>query len=301
MVFGLKATSKPFSKKFLSPMFDLNKFKCFASLFQITVLTSSFKNLQKTEKYPFQTHRTFIFQLQVAWKSLFKRNGFFSLSEKTVLTSSLKNLQKTQNSPFERPRTMVFGLIVTSKPFSKRFLSPIFDLNNFKRFALLFQITVLTSSFKNLQKTEKYTFQTLRTFIFEFQIAWESLSKRLPMINFWFKYFSTLCLTFPENGFEFVTQKFGNHCPFQTPRRFVYELKVSSNQFLRCFLWSIFDLASFECFASLSQKTVWTSALKSFETTQKCSFQTPGTFVFELKVVWKPFSMKLCIINFRFK
>ena len=98
------------------------------------------------------------------------------------------------------------------KPFSKKFLSPKFDLNNFKRFALLSQITVLSSWFKNLQKTEKCPFQILRTFIFELQIAWELLSKRLPMINFWFKHFSTLCLTFPENDFNFVTQKFEKNC-----------------------------------------------------------------------------------------
>ena len=101
---------------------------------------------------------------------------------------------------------------------------------------------VSTSSLKNLQKTEKYHFQTLRTFVFELNVAskqktifssllkgckktWnipflntqnirlielkvasKPFSKMLPMTKFWFKQFWTLYFFFPENGFNFVSQ-----------------------------------------------------------------------------------------------
>ena len=52
-------------------------------------------------------------------------------------------------------------------------------------------------------------------------------------------------------------------CYFQTPTIFVLELKEASNHFLRKFLWPNFNLNSFWCFASLSQKMVSTSSLKN--------------------------------------
>ena len=58
------------------------------------------------------------------------------------------------------------------------------------------------------KKTEKCPFQTLRTFVFALKVASKPFSKKLHMTTFLFKLFWTLCLTFPENAFEFVTQKF---------------------------------------------------------------------------------------------
>ena len=79
---------------------------------------------------------------------------------------------------------------------------------NFRSIVSLLQKTVSTSLLKNLQKTEKCSFQTRRTFAFELKVVSKPFSKKRPMTKFWFKYFWTLCIIFPENGFNFITQKF---------------------------------------------------------------------------------------------
>ena len=56
-------------------------------------------------------------------------------------------------------------------------------------------------------QTEKCLLQTLRTFIFKLKVASKPFSKKLPMTNFDFRGSWRLRLTFPENGFNFVTQK----------------------------------------------------------------------------------------------
>ena len=79
-----------------------------------------------------------------------------------VLTSSIKNFQKTEKCLFQTLRTFVFDLKIASKPFPKKFPMTNFDLNNFERFASLPQKMVLILLLKNLEKTEKCPFQTLR-------------------------------------------------------------------------------------------------------------------------------------------
>ena len=127
------------------------------------------------------------------------------------------------------------------------------------------------------------------------------------MTKLWSKLFWMFCLTFPENGFKFVTQKTCKKLKkysFQTLRTFAFELKVTSKPFskniLRSFLWPNFDLSSFERLASLSQKIVSTSSLKNLQKIEKCSFHTLRTFVFELEVTSKPFSKKITITKFWF-
>ena len=78
--------SKPISKKVPMTKF---LFKQFLMLF-LTFLILPLKNLQKTENYPFQVLRTFVFDLKVASKPFSKK-----LSQKTVSTSLLKNSRKT--------------------------------------------------------------------------------------------------------------------------------------------------------------------------------------------------------------
>ena len=163
---------------------------------------------------------------------------------------------------------------------------------------------VLTLSLKNLQRTEKCPFQMLKTFVFELKVASKSFSKKLLVTKLWFKQFWTPCLTFPENGFNFVTQKFAKKtekCPFQTHIILVSSFRKCENHYPRSSLWPNFDLNNFERFASLSQKMVSTSSVKNFQKTEKCSFQTLRTFVFEFKVTSKPFSKKLHMIKFWFK
>ena len=104
----------------------------------------------------------------------------------------------------------------------------------------------------------------------------------LPMTNFGFKQSSMLCLTFPENSFNFVTQKFAkrskspfpnaHNIPFLTSRQL-------QNYYVKCFLWLTLNLNSFDCFASLSQKTVSISSLKNLQKIEKCHFKMLGSFL----------------------
>ena len=48
----------------------------------------------------------------------------------------------------------------------------------------LSQKTVSIPPLKNMQKTEKCPFQTLRTFVFELKLASKQISKKLPMTKF---------------------------------------------------------------------------------------------------------------------
>ena len=70
----------------------------------------------------------------------------------------------------------------------------------FKQF-LMFCLTFPENGFKlvtqKLLKTEKYHFQTLRTFVFELRLASKPFSKKVPKTKFWFKQFLMLCFTFP--------------------------------------------------------------------------------------------------------
>ena len=63
----------------------------------------------------------------------------------------------------------------------------------------------LASPLKNSHKNEKCSFQRLRTYVFEFKVAWKLFSKTVRMTKFWFKQFLMFCLTFPQNGFNFDT------------------------------------------------------------------------------------------------
>ena len=127
-------------------------------------------------------------------------NGFFKFSEHSFLSSRM-----LQNH-FVR---MLFCLN--------------FALNSSEYFAWLFQKMISISSLKNLQKTGKCSFQMLTKFAFELKVARKPFSKKVPMTKFWFKYFRTLSLTFPENGFKFVTQKFAK----------IWKIPLSNTQNIR--------------------------------------------------------------------
>ena len=129
-----------------------------------------------------------------------------SLSQKIVSTSSLKNVQKLKNDLFKRSQHSFLSSRWLENHFPRSFLWPSFDLNNFGRFAWVFQKMVSNSSPKTLEKTEKVPFQTLTTLLFELKVVSKPFSKKLPLIKLWFKQFKTLRLTFPENSFNFVTQ-----------------------------------------------------------------------------------------------
>ena len=139
-----------------------------------------------------------------------------------------------------------------------------------------------------MQRTGKCSLQMLRTCVFVLKVAWKPFSKKFRITKFWFRYFWTRCLSFPENAlFErsehiFLSSRF-------------------SKPFSRSFLWPYFYLNSFGSFASLSQKMVSTLSLKNFQKCEKRSFPNVRTFVFELKIAWKYFYENLAITKYWFK
>ena len=71
---------------------------------------------------------------------------------------------------------------------------------------------VSTSSLKNLEKTERFYLYSFRTFVIDFEVTAKPFSRMLPLSKTWFEQSLTLCLTFSENAFSFVTQKFAKKC-----------------------------------------------------------------------------------------
>ena len=125
---------------------------------------------------------------------------------------------------------------------------------------------VSTSSIKNLQETGKCPFQTLKIFVFEIKVVSKSFSKKLPRTKFEFKLFWRLCLPFPENSLNFVTQKLEKNwkIPFSNAQNIRFWAQGSFKTiFLRSFQWPNFDLNRCWCFVSLSQKMVSTLSLKN--------------------------------------
>ena len=108
-----------------------------------------------------------------------------------------------------------------------------------------------------------------------------------------------LCLAFPGNGFNFVTQKLQTNWKFFLSKCSEHSFLISKsfqNHFLQSLLWPIMNLNGVEGSLSLSQKMVST-----LQKTEKYLFQTLGRNVFELKIASKPFSKKLPLTKFCFK
>ena len=157
---------------------------------------------------------------------------------------------------------------------------------------------------KNFQKTEKWPVQTLTKSTFELKVASKPFAKKIPITKLRLKYFWTLCVTFPQNGFNFVTQKLAKNWKILFLKRSQHSFLRSGqlqNYLLKSFLWPNFDLNSLEHFASFSQKMISTSSLKNSQKTEKCSFKTLTTYIFELKAASKPFSKNLATFKFWFK
>ena len=70
----------------------------------------------------------------------------------------------------------------------------------------------------------------LRTFVFDLRVMSKPFSEKLPATIIEFKSSRRLIFTFPENGFNFLTQKFAKKtekCSFQMLRTVVFECKVA--------------------------------------------------------------------------
>ena len=81
-------------------------------------------------------------------------------------------------------RTFIFDLKFDSEPFFKKFLMTNFEFNGLEGFVSHSQKTVSFSSLKNLQKSEKFPFQMLKTFFSELKVASKPFSKKLLMTKF---------------------------------------------------------------------------------------------------------------------
>ena len=97
------------------------------------------------------------------------------------------------------------------KTLQRNFLWPNVDLDCFECLAYHSPKMVWSFSLKSLQKTEKCSFQMPTTFVFELKVPSKPFSKKFPRTKFWFKQLWTLCITFPGNAFNFVTQKFAKN------------------------------------------------------------------------------------------
>ena len=150
-------------------------------------------------------------------------------------------------------------------------------------------------SLKNSWNIKKWSFHTLRMFVFELMVASIPFSKQLPLTTFWFNWSWTLCLTFPVDGFNFRIQKLAKNwkMTIQVLRTFVFELKVASKSFYKNIPRAQFWFKWLRTFCLNFPENVLTSSLKNFKKTQKSSFLTHGIFAFELKVASKPFSKRI--------
>ena len=101
-----------------------------------------------------------------------------------VSTLLLKNCKKTGSFPFQMFRTFIFYLKVTSKPFPKNLVMTNFEFTWSGRLSLALSENGFNLVTQNLQKSEKYPFQTLRTFSFESKVASKPCSKTLPLTKF---------------------------------------------------------------------------------------------------------------------
>ena len=109
----------------------------------------------------------------------FPENGF---------NFATQTLVKKEKYHFQTPlRTLDLKIKVASTPFSKMLLMINFGFNKHDNFASLYQEIVSTLSLKNLQNSENYHIQTLRTFAFDLKVDLQPYSKTLPMTNFGFK------------------------------------------------------------------------------------------------------------------
>ena len=126
-----------------------------------------------------------------------------------VLTSSLKNRKKNLELFLSKCSEHSFLILRwLLNRFSKSFPWPTLNLIGLQVSISLSQKAVSTLLLKNLQKTEKCPFQTLRTYSFlTSKYLQNHFLRSFLGPNFDLNDFEYFCLTFPENGFNFVNQK----------------------------------------------------------------------------------------------
>ena len=153
-----------------------------------------------------------------------------------------KMWKKLKNAPFRRLQYSFLSLRKLQNYFLRRFLWPNFDLNSFWCFASLSQLcySKICKKLKNI------------IFVVELEVASKQFSNVLPRTKLWFKQFWKLCLAFPENAFNFATQKFAKNWKMALLE--VHKIWFWPESSFKHFLWTTLNWKSFNLFASLSPK-----------------------------------------------
>ena len=108
---------------------------------------------------------------------------------------------------FQTLITFLSELKVAPNHLLRRSLCPSFDFNTFPHFP--WKWSQFRHS-KTCKKLKNALFKCSQYFFFELMVAPKPFSEKVPMPKSWFKSISTFCLTFPEIGFNFITQKTEN-------------------------------------------------------------------------------------------
>ena len=136
-------------------------------------------------------------------------------------------MQKTENFLFQRfSSTSAFDHKVVSKPFSKTFSMSDFGFTQFCMLCLAFPKNIFNLFTEKCEKKRKIHCQTSRTFVFDFKVVSNPISKILPLANF-----KCFWLAFPGNGFNFVPLKIYKKCEKYhnwTLKAIVFHLQVAS-------------------------------------------------------------------------
>ena len=141
----------------------------------------------------------------------------------------------------------------------------------------------------------EYYVQRPRTFVFHLKIAWKPFSEMVLTANPRVKQIGSFCISFPENGFNFATRKFGkklkNVISEHSEHSFLNSRQIQ-NHFLKWFTWQTsFALIKFLSFSYII------SSFKIFKKVEKYHFKKLRTFVFEHKVASKPIFTTLNMKN----
>ena len=119
------------------------------------------------------------------------------------------------------------------KGFSKKLRTKQTLCENFSQHCLEFPENCFNFVTQKFAKNRKMLFQTLRTYVFEFKVAWKPFSKKLPMIKFYlnsFEHFASQSQKMVSTLSVKILQK-TKKCYFQTPTILVLELKEASKPF----------------------------------------------------------------------
>ena len=148
----------------------------------------------------------------------------------------------------------------------------------------------------------EYYVQRPRTFVFHLKLAGKPFSEMVLTASPRVKQIGSFCISFPENGFNFATRKFGKKLKNVTSEHSEHSFLNSrqiQNHFLKWFTWqTFFTLIKFLSFSSLSQQAVSIiSSFKIFKKVEKHHFRKLRTFVFEHKVASKPIFTTLKMKN----